>query len=360
MNTEDLTMKIQLSQLLTRKGWRQVPALIVIAIFWITLIYYGGREVQANAPTKIRLVVYAFSTQEVVLTQAIFPAFEEKWKADTGQELSIDGVFGPSGTMAGQINLGADADIAIFSNARHTMWLKVGRRVFNETQPVGIGTTPIVIVTRPGNPAGIKGFAALEQPGLNLIHASPRSSGAGEWAILAEYGSALLESGSQTEAEERLKAVWSNVRLLAPSARTAMMLFELGAGDAFVTYEQDAKFALARGIPLEIVMPARTIVAQHVAVIVDDNVRLRERPAAEAFLRYLQSDAGQGIFAQYHQRSINEYSQEHPELVQPFTVDDLGGWTTIYDELILSLWQEEIEPNLDLLEDSDILELGVY
>lgn len=351
-------MNIPLFQYFQKKGWRQLPVLVLFLIFWVVIAYYGGQEVLANAHTKNKLVVYAFSTQEDVLTQGIFPAFEQKWKADTGQDLSIEAVFGPSGTIAGQINLGASADVAIFSNARHVMWLKVGRRVHMDTQPVVIGTTPIVIVTRPGNPDNIAGFTDLAKPGLQLIHANPRTSGVGEWAVLAEYGSVLQTSGSQVEAEQQLKGIWGNVRLLAPSARAAMMMFELGAGDAFVTYEQDAEFSIDRGIPLEIVIPPGTIIAQHVAVIVDDNITSSRRPVAEAFLRYLQSDPGQQIFHRYHQRSISHYLEELPILYQPFTVEKLGGWMKAYDELILSLWQEEIEPGLDLQEASKIVEPG--
>jgi ABC-type sulfate transport system substrate-binding protein len=237
-------MKFKLSNYLTKPGWRNLPVLILLVVIWLAIVYYGGKEVLVNAYTKNQLVVYAFSTQEDVLTQAIFPAFEQKWEAETGQELSIEGVFGPSGTISGEINLGASADVASFSNARQVMWLKVGRRVDRDTQPIVIGTTPIIIVTRPGNPAGITGFADPAKPGVDLMHTNPRSSGAGEWAILAEYGSALLGSGSHLEAVQQLKGIWRNVHWLAPSARAAMMLFEIGSGDAFVTYEQDAEFAL--------------------------------------------------------------------------------------------------------------------
>ena len=80
------------------KEWRcQVVGNLALA-FMITVIVCG-RITMANAPTRVRLVVYAFSTQEEVLTQGIFPAFEQAWEAKTGQDLTIEGVFGPSGTL---------------------------------------------------------------------------------------------------------------------------------------------------------------------------------------------------------------------------------------------------------------------
>jgi sulfate transport system substrate-binding protein len=323
-------------------GWGLGVALLIIVAF------YAGQALLSSAHGPAKLVVYAFSTQEEVLTQSIFPAFERTWEAETGRDLTIEGVFGPSGTVAGQINLGAPADVALLSNEQHVTWLKVGRRVHWETHPVVVSTTPMVIITRPGNPEGIADFSDLAQPGLRLLHADPRTSGAGDWAILAEYGSVLLESNNQAAAQAQLEAIWHNVRLVAPSARTAMTLFELGAGDALVTYEQDARFALARGVPLEIVVPPRTIVAHHVGVLVDANLTAAERPVAQAFLSFLLSDSGQQTFTDYYLRPVDLESDAFPPLVQPFTAQELGGWSQAYPELVETLWQMEIEPRLEL------------
>lgn len=317
-------------------------------VLLIIIAFYGGRAILVNAHGPVRLVVYAFSTQEEVLTQGIFPAFEQVWETETGRNLTIEGVFGPSGTLAGQINLGAPADVALLSNEQHVNWLKLGRRVQWETQPVVVSYTPMVIVTRPGNPARINDFGDLAQPDLRLLHADPRSSGAGDWAVLAEYGSTLLETGHQAAAQAQLKAIWQNVRLLGPSARATLTLFELGAGDALVTYEQDARLALARDVPLEIVVPPRTIIAQHVVVIVDDNVTPAERSVARDFVKFLLSDTGQQIFTRYHLRPVNLEEETFPALGQPFTVETLGGWSQAYADLVEILWQTEIEPRLDL------------
>ena len=325
-----------------------------LALLIATVVY--GRIGMANTPTTVRLVVYAFSTQEEALTQSIFPAFEEAWEAETGQDLTMEGVFGPSGTLAGQINLGAPADLALLSSAQHVTHLKIGRRVRLDNQPIVVSHTPMVIVTRPGNPWALGGFSDLAQPGLELLHADPHTSGAGQWAVLAEYGSALPEGGSQAaalrlhsgQAEAQLRAIWRNTRLLGASARATMALFELGAGDAFVTYEHDALLAQQRGALLEVVVPPRSIVAQHVAVMVDVNVTPSERPAAQAFLDYLLSEAGQQALSRYHLRPANLEGEQFPEIPQPFTVDDLGGWSQAYTQVVEGLWEKDIEPLLYL------------
>jgi sulfate transport system substrate-binding protein len=181
-----------------------------------------------------------------------------------------------------------------------------------------------------------------------LIHEDPRSSGVAEWAVLAEYGTAYLESGDQAVAKAQLQAIWRNVRLLSPSARSAVSLFELGAGDAYITYEQDARLTLARGVPLEIVLPSHTIVSRPVAIAVDENISQSEMDMVQAFMAFMVSEGGQRIFNQYHLRPVDLDSQVYPPISHPFTEEHLGGWSSAYSELVEKVWQAEIEPNLEL------------
>ena len=87
--------------------------------------------------------------------------------------------------------------------------------------------------------------------------------------------------------------------------------------------------------------------AQHVAVIVDDNVTAGERPAAQAFLDYLLSEAGQQILSLYHFQPAS-LAFEFPEIQRPLTVENLGGWSWAYTQLVEGVWRTEIEPGLDL------------
>jgi sulfate transport system substrate-binding protein len=328
--------------------WRQTATWLMAVVMLALVAGYGWRTLFVKATGPVTLVVYAFSTQEEVLTQRIFPGFEQAWEAETGRDVTIAAVFGPSGTLAGQINLGAPADVVILSSEQHINWLKIGRRVQSHTRPVVVSQTPMVIVVRPGNPANIADFADLTRPGLALVHANPRSSGAGDWAVLAEYGSKLLETNSTAAAQGQLEDIWHNVRLMAPSARAALTLFELGAGDALVTYEQDARLALDRGVKLEIVTPPQTMLAQHVAVMIDSNLTRLEEPAARALVNYLSGEAGQQAMAHYHLRPVIRPAAGFPALGHTFTVTDLGGWPNAYVGVIENLWQQAIEPRINL------------
>ena len=333
---------------LLNENWPVVFSALLIILLMFVILSVGQRANAFYFQLPAKLIIYAFSTQEEVFSEGILPAFEQAWESESGQELEIEIVFGPSATLAGEINLGAPADVVIFSNAHHVNWLKIGRKVDMDSQPIVIGQSPMVIVTRPGNPHGIHAFADLTDSDLCLLHADPRTSGAGEWAILAEYGSALREKGSEEVAREQLQGIWNNVNLLGASARATLVMFEMGVGDAMVTYEQDALLAQQRGIPMEIIYPPSTIIAQHIAAPVDDNVILRELPIVEAFMEYLVSDSAQQVLGNFSLRQVNSTSEGYPLISDPFIVEDLGGWSSAYTELVENYWQQEIEPRLDL------------
>jgi ABC-type sulfate transport system substrate-binding protein len=335
------------------KGWKGMNRRICAS--WIlgtgailTILIFSIQSILSGSEKPVNLIIYAYSTQSEVMLQAIFPDFEKYWESAHDRDLTIEGVFGPSLTLAGQIVLGAPADVAILSDEQHVSYLKLGKMVREDNQPVVVSMTPMVIVTRSGNPQGLTEFEDLTMQGLQLIHPDPRSSGAGAWAIFAEYGCSTSHSTNETDAVETIIAIWDNVRLLAPSARESMTLFELGAGDALVTYEQDAYLALARHADLTVVVPTCTVIAESVAVIVDKNVTQAERTAAQEFLDYLLSEEGQQTYVLYHMRPVTITADRFPELVQTISEDDLGGWSQAHQDLIENLWRKEIEPNLDL------------
>jgi len=351
-------MKQLWSQIFNREIWPKIFSGVLFVVVFLVIFYYGRQAIIANSHPPIKLIVFAFSTQEEVLNKGILPAFEQAWESETGQELEMEAVFGPSASLAGQIDLGAPADIAIFSNIRHVRWLKISHMVRSKTQPVIIGYSPMVIVTRPGNPLQISEFADLIKPGIQLLHADPRSSGAGEWSLLAEYGSAMLESNNQEAAREQLREIWENVKLLGDSARSMISIFELGAGDALITYEQDAYLAQERGVAMEIILPKSTIITENVAVVVDENVNKNEREAVNAFLDYLLDEESQQIFASYHMRPSQLSHEDFSAIIQPFTIDDLGGWTQAYTQLVERIWEQEIAAKHDLDLNMTLLDSG--
>jgi sulfate transport system substrate-binding protein len=329
---------------------RIIPIIIFSLLLLVVFFYFIRTDLISENKPPIQLVVYAYSIQEEVFTQGIFPAFIKDWETSSDTELTIMSVFGPAGSLAGQISLGAPADIAIFSSDNYLNYLVISRQVEPDIQPFYFGESPLVIATRPGNPKTIRNFSDLAQADLALVQADPRSSGIGELSLLAVYGSQYLTSGDQASGLNQVREIWKNVDLLAPSARSSLMLFEMGAGEALITYEQDARLAQAQGMELEIVVPSPTLLSQPVAIAVESNIIRSEKEAVEAFLAFLVSPQAQEIFSDYYLRPINPLLADRFQPVDSFTATDLGGWPDTFSQLVEPFWEKEILPNLSLEE----------
>jgi sulfate transport system substrate-binding protein len=91
-----------------------------------------------------------------------------------------------------------------------------------------------------GNPKNIRDFPDLAQPGIQLIHPDPVSSGGAQWSILSIYGSELKKSEAAngapdaSRAVQTLQGIWKNVISTPASAREARTQFETGYGDALI------------------------------------------------------------------------------------------------------------------------------
>jgi sulfate transport system substrate-binding protein len=123
------------------------------------------------------------------------------------------------------------------------------------------------------------------------------------------------------------------------SAREARTTFDLGSGDALVTYELDALLSRQEGKPVDIIVPRSTIFSEHPVVMIDRNMTPQKRPVVEAFINYLWSDEAQRAFVKYHFRSItdeslNNANTEFANIQEPFGVDMFGGWDKAYPDII--------------------------
>ena len=313
----------------------------------------GERRGGAQAVT-----LYAFSVMKEAMEKAIFPGFVAKWKREQGGDVSFTSSFAGSETITNQILQGVGADIGIFSIERDVERLAKGGVVTSNWQSLPhkgiVNKTPFVILVRKGNPKGVRDFADLAKPGVQLIHPDPVSSGGAQWSILAIYGSELVKSEKQSGGPDQaralglLRSVWRNVISTPGSAREARTQFETGYGDALITYELEGLLMKDAGAAVEVVVPPATIFSEHPAAVIDRNVTAEERPVIEAFLQYLWSDEAQRAFVKYHFRSVTheEFNAENKNFAQiemPFTVELFGGWTRAYPEIIEGVWRDQVQ-----------------
>ncbi|HEX8127732.1 MAG TPA: sulfate ABC transporter substrate-binding protein [Pyrinomonadaceae bacterium] len=314
-----------------------------------------------KAPTQAggaQITLYGFSIMKESLEKAIYPAFAAKWKQEHGQDVRFTSSFAGSETVTNQILQGVGADVAILSIERDADRLKQGGFVtsdwHNLPQRGIVNRTPFIILVRAGNPKGIRDFADLAKPGVRLIHPDPISSGGAQWSILAIYGSELFKSEKQAgardeaRAQRMLQAIWRNVFSTPGSAREARTQFELGHGDALITYELEGLLMKGGKTPVEIVVPEATIFSEHPAVVIDRNVTPEERPVVEAFMQYLWSEEAQRAFVEYHFRSstaesFNDANAEFAKIASPFTVEYFGGWARAYPDVIEKIFRDQVQ-----------------
>jgi sulfate transport system substrate-binding protein len=310
-------------------------------------------SVRGASPRTRRITVYGFSILGEPMEQGIFPAFQKLWTQKTGEKVEFTGSFAGSGTIANQIVMGAPADIAIFAvelDAQRLVDAGATSPGSWKKLPHGgiVNRTPFVIFVRKGNPRKIHDYADLTQPGIRLIHPDPLTSGAANWAILAEYGAGQRAEPTSADAGYRmLLGVWKNVIAQAQSARAARTQFESGFGDALITYEQEALLDESRGVlKVDVVVPRRTVLSEHTVVLVDRNLRGDQRPLVEQFAAFLWSEAAQRIFVRYGFRSMDErLNAENPafgKIAEPFLVEDYGGWNKVKADILDGVWKNRV------------------
>ncbi|HBH80121.1 MAG TPA: hypothetical protein DDY39_09875, partial [Nitrospira sp.] len=197
-------------------------------------------------------------------------------------------------------------------------------------------TSTIVFLVRKGNPKGIRDWDDLVKPGIAIIPANPKTSGAARWAYLSAWGYALKKYGNdEAKAKEFIAKFYANVPVLDSGARGATTTFvERGIGDVLVGWENEAYLALRElgAGKFEIVTPSISILAEPTVSLVDRVVTRRGTEAvAQAYLQYLYSDEGQEIAAKHFYRPRNEavaakYAGQFAKL-NLFTIDEVfGGW----------------------------------
>jgi len=280
-----------------------------------------------------KLDVVGYSTPESVYTETLEPAFEE---TSQGAGVSFSNSFGASGDQSRAVAAGQPASVVHFSQAGDMERLvEEGEIVAKdwESQPYhGIATNSVVVIlTRSGNPEGIKSFKDLEDKDVDVVTPNPFSSGSARWNIMAVYGSALEEGDSPEQALEAVKTVLEKTVAQPGSGRDAFSAFSQGEGDVLLTYENEAIKAEKEGEDVEYVIPPSTLQIETPIAVTKD----APEPAAEDFLKFLWSDAGQELWAENGYRPVN------PKLVDPkqfptpqdlFKISKFGGWGKVNDE----------------------------
>jgi sulfate transport system substrate-binding protein len=285
----------------------------------------------------------------------IVPRFEADWKARTGQSITVKTSYGGSGSQTRAIIDGLDADVTTLALAGDVLKLQKAGLVqpgWEKELPGGsiITNSVVAFVTREGNPKGIRTWADLAKPGVNVVTANPKTSGGARWNFLGLWGSISQTGGTEAQAKAYVASVYRNVENLPKDAREASDVFlKRGQGDVLLNYENEAILAKKTGdLKAPFIVPEVNIRIEGPVTVVDRNVdRKGTRKAAEALAAYLQSDAAQEILAEEGFRPVSpsvwsRVKARFAPVKQLFSASDFGGWTQINETFFgkRGVWDE--------------------
>jgi sulfate transport system substrate-binding protein len=292
----------------------------------------------AGADTTLLNVSYDPTREFYVAFNNSFAAF---WKKQTGEDVIIQQSHGGSGKQARSVIDGLEADVVTLGvptdvdaiAAKGLIAKDWATRLPDSSSPY---TSTVVFLVRKGNPKGIKDWGDLVKPGVSVITPNPKTSAGGRVSYLGAWGWAAGQNHDEAKAKAYVSALYKNVPVLDSGARGSTITFtERGVGDVLLAWENEAFLAIkeAGGDKYEIVTPSESVLAEPPVAVVDANVDHKgTRKVAEAYLKYLYSDDGQNIAANWYYRPRSpeiaaRYAAQFAK-VKLFTVKDrFGGWT---------------------------------
>jgi sulfate/thiosulfate transport system substrate-binding protein len=287
----------------------------------------------------VQLTLVSFAVTKAA-HEAIIPKFTEQWKQQHSQNVTFKTSYGGSGSQTRAVIDGLEADIVHLALALDTKKIEKAGLIQpgweKEVPNNGIVSKSVAaLVTREGNPKGIKNWSDLAKDGVKFITADPKTSGVARWNFLALWNSAIKAGADEVKATEFVTKAYKNVPILTRDAREATdAFFKQKQGDALINYENEIILAEQKGEKVSYVIPEVNISIDNPIAIVDKNVdKHGTREVAEAFVKYLYTSEAQQEFAKVGFRPVDEtvaktkeVKDKYPAVKTLGTVEDFGGW----------------------------------
>ncbi|BAZ39279.1 sulfate ABC transporter periplasmic sulfate-binding protein [Calothrix sp. NIES-4101] len=298
-----------------------------------------GASPVAAKTGDVQLTLVSFAVTKAA-HEAIIPKFTEQWQKEHSQKVTFKTSYGGSGSQTRAVIDGLEADIVHLALALDTTKIEKAGLIQpgweKEAPNDGIVSKSVAaLVTREGNPKGIKTWSDLGKDGVKLITADPKTSGVARWNFLALWNSAIKAGADEAKATEFVAKVYNNVPLLTKDAREATdAFFKQKQGDALINYENEIILAEQKGEKVSYVIPDVNISIDNPIAIVDKNVdKHGTREVAEAFVKFLYTPEAQQEFAKVGFRPVNETVAQTKEVKDKYpavktlgTIQDFGGW----------------------------------
>lgn len=310
-----------------------IVALVALCAFAISGCGSSDDSSAAAAPAVgsggTKLDVVGYSTAESAY-ESLESAFV---KTDQGKDVEFAGSFGPSIEQTEAVVDGQDASIVL--PARESEMGELAKEDFVSDKWIeqpdnGIGQKTIVTMSvRKGNPKGIQAFKDLLTKDVEIVIPNPETSGEGRWDLMGIWSGFIIEELTPNLKPENFEAVMKKIVLQPDDAKEASAAFAEGTGDVLVGFESDAIQAEEEGSSVEMIIPPATLSVE----IPIAGTEGAPEPAAEDFLEFVRSSAGQKLLMDAGYRPVDPKLNDPKRFPKP-KVDVLdmgfyGGWVGV-------------------------------
>ena len=296
----------------------------------------GSNEAAASTGARTKLSLVAYAVPKVGFDKVI-PLFEQ---TPEGRGVTFSQSYGASGDQSRKVESGLPTDVVNFSvEPDVTRLVKSGLidEDWNQNEHKGIPFGSVVtIVTRKGNPKNIRTWDDLLKPGIEVVTPNPFSSGSAKWNLLAPYAD-KSHGGADPKAGLAYlgKLIGDHIKVQPKSGREATETFLQGTGDVLLSYENEALFAERNGEDVEHHTPDVTFKIENPVAVLNTS---KNKEKAQAFVDFLYTPEGQKAWAEAGFRPVDQsvaqqFASDFPAPKKLWTIDDLGGWGTVNDEL---------------------------
>lgn len=312
----------------------------------------GGSSCKSTKSPVLTLAAYSNPYDAYGKLTSSSGTFATDWKAKHHQSVIFSMSFGGSTTQAENIVNGFPADVYASSLDPDVSLVQRAGLIthdwLRDPNASVVATSVVGFMVRPGNPKHIHNWSDLTRPGLSILTPDPAQSGGAKWNIVAAYGAAMrgqvpgYAANSPAAAQRLLTGIFKNVTVMDKSANDSFKNFESGNGDVAITYENQARAAIAAGSKDQFIIPPSTILIQTPTVVVDKNAQAHCVLAlANAFVSYLQTPDAQAIFQKVgYQRPISLAAarkgsgSDFPPIKDLFTAAQIGGWPKLVTDTV--------------------------
>ena len=321
---------------------RRVFRLLLTVVLIVVVVWF--MRGLFRVPQQPTIVIYCFTGMQEVMENGIFPAFQEYWKEKTGGQVEYIPTFAGSGAIIDRIVSRVPLDVAVLASEMDALRLSekglAAVKSWRDLPYEGVCCrTPLVMLVREGNPKGISAYDDLAGPDIDILHPHPSTSGAGEWSLLAIYGSILRDGRSAQDAFDLLERIWQRTEIKPSSTRYTLQRYQEGKGDVVCTYESNVLANKVRDrISGQLVPVSGTIFCEPIVLPLQRHASSSHGRLLDEFVEFLWGMQAQQLFIDYGFHSMEDTpSQVRADFARYqdlFTIDSLGGSRLCRTEVI--------------------------